>query len=177
MHKILNASESLVDYTDRSLAYFEISGNELNPVASRLGLAGGKGENSLISAATRARGGLSNLIAIYGDECGNITIYRVDDIEKLLISYGFAEDSGCRHHLRWEYADDDDGKSPFAEIKLKFLCGCHLHRGNIRTREKELRKQFGLELRLSYMRQTDDPTCARVGIKRKGLKDKERELK
>ena len=177
MHEILNASEYLVDYTSRSLVYLEIRNNDIYCVASRRGLAGGREENSLLSAAMRAQSGESKLIAISGDENRNITVCRIDDIDELLVSYALGEDNDHRHHLLWEYDDTDDGKSVYAEVKLKFLCGCPLHAGNIRTREKELKKQFGLELRLSYMRQTDDPTCVRVGIKRKGLIDKEREMK
>ena len=177
MYEILNASEDLLDYTDRSLVYFEIQDNEFYPVASRIGLAGGREESSLKSAAMRARTGDSRLVAIWGDKNGNITVYRIDDIEALLVGYGLGEDTGHRHHLKWEYAETDDGKNTYAEVKLKFVCGCDLHAGNIRTREKELLKQFGLELRLSGYRPTDDPTCTRVGIKRKGLRDKASELR
>lgn len=177
MYEILNASKEPINYTARGLVYLEICGNEIYPVASRIGLAGGNQENSLKSAAMRVRSGDSGLVAISGDEYGNITVFRIDDIDALLEGYGLAQDNGHRHQLRWEYASIDNGKSPYAEVELKFLCGCHLNTGNIRTREKELRKQFGLELRLSGLRPTNDPTCAKVGIKRNGLKDKEKELK
>lgn len=176
MHEILNASEMRLNYTSPGLMYLEIRGNEIYPVASRIRLAGGDQENTLKSAVMRVRSGGSRLVAISSDEYGNITVFRIDDIDALLEGYGLSEDNGHRHHLRWEYTNIDNGTDLYADVELKFLCGCHLNAGNIRTREKELREQFGLQLRLSGVRGTNDPSCARVGIRRKQLVSKDRDL-
>lgn len=178
MYEILNASEmGGLDYTNPSLAYFEIRGNEFCPVASRIGLAGGSAENTIKSAALRVRSGESLLMAASGDKYGNITFIRIDDIDELLLAYGLGEKSDHRHQLRWEYSSIDDGKSLFADVDLVFLCGCHLNCVNKRTRNDELRKQYGLEIRLSDIGSLVDSDRVRVGIKRKGLRDKDKELK
>lgn len=48
---------------------------------------------------------------------------------------------------------------------------------NVRTRAKEFRDQYGLELRLPRVRPTMDTYRVQVGIKRKELKNKEHDLK
>lgn len=177
MYEILNASEDMVDYTDRSLVYFEISGNELYPVASRIGLAGGREENSLISVAKRARSGESNLVAISGDKHGNIAVYRIDDIDALLMGYGLGEDNGHRHQICWEYNPRDDGKSLYAKIDLTFTCGCHINVGNIRTRANELQKQHRLTLKKTAFSSLIDSSHACMEIMRKDIRDRNKELK
>lgn len=178
MYEILCASEvGGLNYTHSSLAYFEIRDNEFWPVASRIREAGSSAENALKSAALRARNGESRLMVASGDEYGNITFFQIDDVDALLTAYGLSDKQNHRHQLYWEYSTVDNGIDLYADVELTFLCGCHLNAGNVRTREKELREQYGLQLRLSGVRTTDNPAYVRVGIRRKELRNMEHELK
>lgn len=177
MHEILNASEMRINYTSPGLMYLEIRGNEIYPVASRIRLAGGDQENTLKSAAMRVRSGESTLVAISSDDYGNITVFRIDDIEALLEGYGLSEDDGHRHQLRWEYNPRDDGKSLYAKIDLTFVCGCHINAGNIRTRANEFQKQHRLTLKKTGFSSLVDSSHACVEILRKDIRDKNKEIK
>ena len=177
MYEVLLASEvGGFNYTHSGLAYFEVRGNKFHPVASRIREAGGSTDNALKSAAMRAKNGESCLMAASGDEYGNITFFHIDDIEALMIAYGIADKPAHRHQLHWEYSTIDNGKDLYADVELTFMCGCHLNRNNVRTMEKELRDQYGLQLRLSGIGTTANPACVRVGIKRNGLKNKEHDM-
>ena len=115
-----NASEmGEFGYTNPKRVYFEIRDNKFYLVASGITDAKQDWENSLRSATMRAQNGESSLMAASGGVNGNITFFRIDDIDALLTAYGLAEKQAHRHQIHWEYSSSDNGK----DILPKLNCG------------------------------------------------------
>ena len=111
------ASEVGLRYNHPQLQYIEIIGNDQRELLSKIGDISERWEISLLSAIKRAKNGESEIYALSSDEYGNLKKYIVDDLDAVLMYYGFLP-SGHRHNLTWKYNKRDNGKSSCAEVDL-----------------------------------------------------------
>ena len=128
-----------------------------------------KTEDSLYRAYFRAKLERS-ILFVCGMDALESFIYRIEDLEAFADSIGIERESTHQHIIRWEFNPKDPGKGRFALIDIEFLCGCKLSNQNVRSIRIDLRNQFGWNLILNSVNNSQPLSCRTIRIERNSIK-------
>jgi len=114
-----SAKETDFPYCSSLVCYIEVS----DVVRQR------KGKKELEDAIKNVKANESTLYAVWPGKYRS-DLFLIDDLEKLQDAFGIPREDSHIHDVSWKYFFQDDGKSRYATIDLKFRCGCKMDSNN-----------------------------------------------